>query len=99
MESPFISRAFSRGGSSDRRASCAAAAVPSSLPGRNTAALRQRTPAMEAATLQAYDRDARAFADEWDGQPAPSDLHAAVRRFFIPGGATADIGCGSGRDA
>ena len=29
---------------------------------------------------------------------APSDLHAVVRQFFIPG-ATADVGCGSGRDA
>jgi len=53
---------------------------------------------MDDATLSAYDRDAKAFADDWDGQPPPSDLHAVVRRFFIPG-PTADIGCGSGRDA
>jgi trans-aconitate methyltransferase len=37
------------------------------------------------------------FADEWAAQPPPTDL-AVVRQFFIPG-TTADIGCGSGRDA
>jgi SAM-dependent methyltransferase len=52
---------------------------------------------MDEATLGAYDRDAKAFADEWDAQPQPTDLHAVVARFFIPG-PTADIGCGSGRD-
>src|SRR5258708_3306858 len=49
------------------------------------------------ATLSAYDRDAKAFADDWDAQPPPSDLHAVVSQFFVPG-PTADIGCGSGRD-
>lgn len=49
------------------------------------------------ATLAAYDGDAAAFAEDWETQPAPTDLHATVRRFFRPG-ATADIGCGSGRD-
>jgi SAM-dependent methyltransferase len=53
---------------------------------------------MDDATLAAYDRDAEAFANEWAAQPPPSDLHAAVSKFFIPG-PTADIGCGSGRDA
>lgn len=53
---------------------------------------------MDERTLATYDRDAAAFAREWDEQPPPSDLHALVRRFFKPG-ATADIGCGSGRDA
>jgi SAM-dependent methyltransferase len=53
---------------------------------------------MDDETLKAYDRDATAFAHEWAEQPPPTDLHAAVRRFFIPG-PTADIGCGSGRDA
>jgi trans-aconitate methyltransferase len=52
---------------------------------------------MDHATMSAYDHDAKAFADEWEGQPAPSDLHAMIQRFFIPG-PTADIGCGSGRD-
>jgi SAM-dependent methyltransferase len=49
-------------------------------------------------TLAAYDRDAAAFARDWHGQPAPHDLHAIVKRFFIAGGTTADIGCGSGRE-
>src|ERR1700732_2538028 len=53
---------------------------------------------MDDATLSAYDRDAKAFANDWDAQPPPSDLHAVVRQFFIPG-PTADVGCGSGRDA
>ena len=54
---------------------------------------------MDDATLSAYDHAARAFADEWEAQPTPSDLQAIVRQFFIPGSPTADIGCGSGRDA
>jgi SAM-dependent methyltransferase len=52
---------------------------------------------MDDATLGAYDRDAKAFADDWHAQPPPSDLHAVVRRFFSAG-ATADVGCGGGRD-
>jgi SAM-dependent methyltransferase len=52
---------------------------------------------MDQTTLAAYDRDAAAFAREWETQPAPSDLYEIVRRFFAPG-PTADIGCGSGRD-
>jgi len=52
---------------------------------------------MDDATLRAYDRDAKAFADEWEAQQPPADLHAVVRRFFIAG-PTADVGCGSGRD-
>jgi SAM-dependent methyltransferase len=53
---------------------------------------------MDRATLAAYDGAAAAFAKGWHEQPAPTDLHALVRRFFRPG-LTADIGCGSGRDA
>jgi SAM-dependent methyltransferase len=49
-------------------------------------------------TLAAYDRDAAAFAKDWHEQPAPVDLHDVVNRFFVKGGATADIGCGSGRE-
>jgi len=52
---------------------------------------------MDHKTLAAYDSDAAAFAQDWHDQPAPSDLHAVVRRFFRPG-RTADIGCGSGRE-
>jgi len=50
------------------------------------------------ATRAAYDNASRNFADDWAAQPAPTDLHALVRRYFRPG-PTADIGCGSGRDA
>ncbi|MEV4262438.1 class I SAM-dependent methyltransferase [Kribbella sp. NPDC049584] len=53
---------------------------------------------MDAETLQAYDTAAAAFADDWDSQPAGTDLQALVRRYFTPG-PTADVGCGSGRDA
>jgi len=49
-------------------------------------------------TLAAYDCDAAAFARDWHDQPAPVDLHALVKRFFRPGGRTADVGCGSGRE-
>jgi SAM-dependent methyltransferase len=51
----------------------------------------------DTATIAAYDTDAAGFAQDWETQPAPTDLHDAVRRFFRPG-PTADIGCGSGRD-
>jgi SAM-dependent methyltransferase len=52
---------------------------------------------MDRATLVAYDAAAAAYAEEWEGQPPPVDLHDLVKRFFRPG-LTADIGCGSGRD-
>jgi SAM-dependent methyltransferase len=53
---------------------------------------------MDRATLAAYDSDAAAFAKDWHEQPAPVDLQDTVKRFFVAGGATADIGCGSGRE-
>jgi SAM-dependent methyltransferase len=53
---------------------------------------------MDRATLAAYDSAAAAFAKDWHEQPAPVDLQEIVARFFIKGGATADIGCGSGRE-
>ncbi|MBR0758556.1 class I SAM-dependent methyltransferase [Bradyrhizobium jicamae] len=53
---------------------------------------------MDHATLAAYDKQAGAFAQDWHEQPAPSDLQDIVSHFFITGGATADIGCGSGRE-
>jgi SAM-dependent methyltransferase len=54
---------------------------------------------MDRATLAAYDNDASAFAKDWHEQPAPTDLHDVVTRFFLTRGKTADIGCGSGREA
>jgi SAM-dependent methyltransferase len=53
---------------------------------------------MDRLTLAAYDNDAAAFARDWHEQPAPSDLQEIVARFFIKGGISADIGCGSGRE-
>lgn len=53
---------------------------------------------MDPRTLAAYDHDAAAFAKEWHAQPAPTDLQDIVTRFFIRGGRSADIGCGSGRE-
>lgn len=49
-------------------------------------------------TIDAYDQDATSFADDWETQPSPDDLYALINRYFSPG-PTADIGCGSGRDA
>jgi SAM-dependent methyltransferase len=53
---------------------------------------------MDRQTLAAYDKDAAAFAKDWHGQPAPHDLHEIVARYFIRGGTTVDVGCGSGRE-
>jgi SAM-dependent methyltransferase len=53
---------------------------------------------MDRGTLEAYDSDAAAFAKDWQEQAAPTDLHDIVTRFFIKGGRTADVGCGSGRE-
>jgi SAM-dependent methyltransferase len=53
---------------------------------------------LDRSTLAAYDRDAAAFASDWHEQPPPADLHDIVKRFFIKGGATVDVGCGSGRE-
>jgi len=53
---------------------------------------------MDRATLGAYDKGAAAYAKDWHEQPAPVDLHATVERFFIKGGKTCDVGCGSGRE-
>lgn len=52
---------------------------------------------MDLKTLNAYEAAAPAFAADWHAQPTPTDLHAIVRRFFVPGSA-GDIGCGSGRE-
>ena len=53
---------------------------------------------MDRLTRAAYDTDAAAFARDWHEQPAPVDLQEIVARFFIRGGTSADIGCGSGRE-
>ena len=53
---------------------------------------------MDRKTLAAYDSGAAAFARDWHDQPAPVDLQEVVERFFVRGGNSADIGCGSGRE-
>lgn len=58
----------------------------------------RRVGRMDRQTLGAYDAGAANFAKDWHEQPAPADLHALIRRFFLPGGRTADVGCGSGRE-
>src|SRR5258708_14992736 len=59
---------------------------------------RSRVEAVDRKTLAAYDLDAAAFAKDWHDQPAPVDLQEIVERFFVRGGNSADIGCGSGRE-
>ena len=53
---------------------------------------------MDRKTLAAYDQEAASFAKDWHDQPAPVDLQEVVERFFVRGGNSADIGCGSGRE-
>ena len=53
---------------------------------------------MDRKTLAAYDLEAASFAKDWHDQPAPVDLQEVVERFFVRGGTSADIGCGSGRE-
>ena len=53
---------------------------------------------MDIRTLGAYDQNSASFAKDWDEQPPATDLHALVRKYFRSG-RTADVGCGSGRDA
>jgi ubiquinone/menaquinone biosynthesis C-methylase UbiE len=53
---------------------------------------------MDERTLSAYDAKAAGYCDDWLGQPAPEDIQQLWRRFFSPGGLSADVGSGSGRD-
>jgi SAM-dependent methyltransferase len=53
---------------------------------------------MDRTTLAAYAAAAPAFVERWLAEKAPTDMYALFREFFRPG-LTADIGCGSGRDA
>ena len=57
----------------------------------------RRGKVMDRETIGAYDAGAAGFANDWHAQPAPTDLHDLVRRYFRPG-RTADVGCGSGRE-
>lgn len=53
---------------------------------------------MDEQTIKTYSANAGRFADQWRDQPAPTDMYALLQRYFTPGGKTADIGCGTGRD-
>ena len=53
---------------------------------------------MDRRTIETYSMAASGFADEWRQQPPPEDMYEWLRRFFVRGGGTADIGCGAGRD-
>jgi SAM-dependent methyltransferase len=53
---------------------------------------------MDRATLAAYESAAAAYAKRWLDQEEPANLYALFRRYFRPA-LTADIGCGSGREA
>lgn len=53
---------------------------------------------VDPSTLAAYDTAAAGFALDWHAQPAGIDLQETIRRYFKPGGVTADIGCGAGRE-
>ncbi len=53
---------------------------------------------MDKKTLDVYNKNASVYAADWLSQPTPAELHEITLKYFSPGAATADIGCGSGRD-
>ncbi|GLU33428.1 class I SAM-dependent methyltransferase [Trinickia caryophylli] len=53
---------------------------------------------MDERTVETYSSHASRYAAEWREQPPPADMYALLQRYFVPGGKTADIGCGAGRD-
>ncbi|MFN8792164.1 MAG: SAM-dependent methyltransferase [Bdellovibrionales bacterium] len=53
---------------------------------------------MDAKTIQAYDRKAQDYSQEWLNQPVPTDVYQLLENFFMKGGKTLDVGCGNGRD-
>lgn len=53
---------------------------------------------MDKQTVNTYSANAGRFAAEWREQAPPTDMYALLQRYFTPGGKTADIGCGAGRD-
>jgi 2-polyprenyl-3-methyl-5-hydroxy-6-metoxy-1,4-benzoquinol methylase len=54
---------------------------------------------MDPKTLDAYSKLADEYSKDWHAQPEPKDMYDLIEKFFVPGGDTADIGCGNGRDA
>lgn len=53
---------------------------------------------MDEQTIEIYSSNAGRFAAEWREQTPPTDMYALLQRYFTPGGHTADVGCGAGRD-
>lgn len=54
---------------------------------------------MDQKTQSAYSANAQSYSDDWLAQPEPSDMYEIFNKFFNKDAATADIGCGNGRDA
>lgn len=54
---------------------------------------------MDEKTKLSYADNAQKFSADWRSQPPPADMYKLLLQHFIPGGETADIGCGDGRDA
>jgi SAM-dependent methyltransferase len=54
---------------------------------------------MDRSTLAAYDTEPQAFVDRWLARPETAGLQALMLKHFTAGGATADIGSGSGRQS
>lgn len=50
-------------------------------------------------THSAYAENASEYSQDWLSQPEPTDIYQLIKKFFIPNGVTADIGCGNGRDS
>jgi len=53
---------------------------------------------MDQQTIEAYATRAQELAAQYEGF-VPDKLYACIVKWFVPQGQTADIGCGSGRDA
>ncbi|HTB10789.1 MAG TPA: class I SAM-dependent methyltransferase [Bryobacteraceae bacterium] len=53
---------------------------------------------MDEQTLAAYDADPQKYCRDWLDQKPPEEIHTSVRRYFLAGSVTADIGCGCGRE-
>lgn len=49
-------------------------------------------------TLNAYSEKAVEYSHDWLNQPEPTDMYELLKKFFLVGKETADIGCGNGRD-
>lgn len=53
---------------------------------------------MDRRTLDTYDARAAHYVDDWLSQPAPIEVYKIAETYFQRGGATSNVGSGSGRD-